>query len=237
MEFAKIQRSKIYEEIAEQLKSQIAAGTLKPGDKLPAAKELTERFQVGRSTVRDSLSALKAMGLIETRQGEGSFVKAMPADGLQQALGIVALGRKETMELMEARKALEAANAFIAAQKRTEADLARMEMLLQRMKRHLGDEDIGEQADLEFHLALAEATHNSIMVRLLETISAQMARAIRETRRLQLYADKAESERLLLEHRAIVEAVRDAAPERARRKMLEHLLHVEQVLSRFLPAE
>jgi GntR family transcriptional repressor for pyruvate dehydrogenase complex len=234
MEFAKIQRSKIYEEIAEQLRAQIAAGVLKPGDKLPSAKELTERFQVGRSTVREALSALQAMGLIETRQGEGSYVKAPPADGLQQVLGIVSLGRKETMELLEARKALEAANASIAAQKRTDADLARMESLLARMKQHLGDETIGEQADVDFHMALAEATHNSIMVRLLETISAQMEKAIRETRRLQLYADRAVSERLWSEHHAIVEAVRVRDSELAHRKMLDHLLHVESVLHKFL---
>ena len=234
MEFARIQRSKISEEIAEQLKARIAAGALNPGDKLPSVKELTEQFQVGRSTVREALSALQATGIIETRQGEGSYVKARPGDGLKQALGIASLGRKETLELLEARKALEASNASIAAQKRTLTDLARMDEIVQRMEPQLGDDEAGEQADVAFHLALAEATHNSIMVRLLQTISSQMELAIRETRRLQIYANRRVSERLWLEHRAIVQAVREGDPELARRKMLEHLAHVESILHRFL---
>lgn len=236
MEIAKIHRSKIYEEIAEQLKAQILAGALKPGDKLPSAKELTERFQVGRSTVREALSALQAMGIIETRQGEGSYVKALPlADSLQQALGGLKLERETTLELLEARKALEAANASIAAQKRTDADLERLEGLLDQMERHIGEEEIGEQVDLMFHVALAEATHNSIMAQLLHTISSQMETAIMETRRLQMYANKTVSEQLWFEHREIVRAVRAGDPELARRKMLEHLLHVEQVLTQYLP--
>jgi GntR family transcriptional repressor for pyruvate dehydrogenase complex len=235
MELAKIHRSKIYEAIADQLKAQIIAGSLQPGDKLPSAKELTERFQVGRSTVREALSALQAMGIIETRQGEGSYVKALPlADSLQSAFGIIQLGRETTLELLEARKALEASNASIAAHKRTDEDLERLDEIVRQMKLHIGEEALGEQVDLAFHVALAEATHNSIMVQLLQTISAKMETAIQETRRLQMYANKTVSERLWAEHRDIVEAIRIGDPELARGKMMEHLLHVENVLTRYL---
>ncbi|GAB2699617.1 FadR/GntR family transcriptional regulator [Paenibacillus thermoaerophilus] len=227
----KIVYRKIHEQIADRLKQSILAGELQPGAKLPSTKELSERYGVGMSTVREALSALKAMGLVESRQGEGSYVRKIePADvGMPELSGLL-MDKETILELLEARKALEVSNAGIAAEKRTEDDLRRFEALLAAMEKHLGDETEGERADMAFHLALARATHNSIIVRMLETVSSQMETAIRETRRLQMYASKSVSEQLWREHRDIYEAIASRDPQRAMDAMRQHLFHVERVL-------
>jgi GntR family transcriptional repressor for pyruvate dehydrogenase complex len=235
MEFPKFETRKIYEKIAAHLEEQIVGGVWKPGHKLPSTKELSEAYQVGRSTIREALSALKAKGLLEIRQGEGSYVrKVEPEDIKLPGLETLLLSKETVLELLEARKALETANAGIAAEKRTDADLAAFERVLAAMEAHLGNEEEGERADVEFHRTLAAATHNSVMVRLLETISGQMELAIRETRRLQMYANVAVSEQLWNEHQAIYSAVRAKDPAAAQQAMRDHLFHVERMLAAYL---
>ncbi|MBW7462123.1 FCD domain-containing protein, partial [Paenibacillus sepulcri] len=120
--------------------------------------------------------------------GEGCYVRTVEsADIKMPSFDSLLLSREAIFELMEARIALEAANASIAANRRTDEDLAAFRQLLQSMQEHLGDEALGEAADIEFHRLLAKATHNSIMMRLLDTISSQMEAAIREARRIQIY--------------------------------------------------
>ncbi|WP_159887487.1 FadR/GntR family transcriptional regulator [Paenibacillus puerhi] len=235
MDIQKITTRKIYEVIADQIKEQITSGQLKPGDKLPSTKELSERFQAGRSTVREALSALKAMGLVEIHQGEGSYVRTIDSGDVDlPEWNSLLMSRETILDLIEARQALEIANAGIAAEKRTEHDLRRFEAILERMERHLGDEEEGERSDIEFHLTLAQATHNDILARMIDSISSHMQLAIRETRRLQMYGSRAVSEQLWKEHQAVYEAIRDGNPEAAREEMRRHLFHVERVLVTFL---
>ncbi|CAG7650851.1 HTH-type transcriptional regulator LutR [Paenibacillus solanacearum] len=226
---------KIHEVIADQLKERIVAGELQPGEKLPSTKELSERFQVGRSTVREALSGLKAMGLVESRQGEGSYVRSIDSqDVALPEFNALLMSRETVIELIEARKALEVSNAALAAEKRTEEDLRKFEAVLKRMEEHLGDEVEGERSDIEFHLVLAQATHNSIMMRMIDSISSQMQTAIRETRRLQMYASRTVSHRLWQEHLAVYEAIRQQDADAAQEHMRSHLFHVEQVLMQSL---
>jgi GntR family transcriptional repressor for pyruvate dehydrogenase complex len=235
MEITRIAPRKIYEEIADVIKEQITSGKLQPGEKLPSTRELSERFQVGRSTMREALSALKAMGLVEIHQGEGSYVRKLdPADVEMPQLEALIMSRTTILELLEARQSLEVSNAGLAADKRTEEDLMVFEQILERMKENLGNEEEGEKADILFHLTLAEATHNSIMVRLLEAISTQIELAIRETRRIQMYSNKSVSSQLWKEHQEVYEAIKDGDAALAQEKMKQHLFHVERVLIRFL---
>ncbi|UQZ83246.1 HTH-type transcriptional regulator LutR [Paenibacillus konkukensis] len=235
LEIQKISSRKIYEVIADQIKEQIVSGALQPGQKLPSAKELSERFQVGRSTVREALSALKAMGLVEIHQGEGSYVRSIEAQDVDlPVFDSLLMSRETVMELIEARKALEISNAALAAEKRNDQDIAKFEAVLSKMEDFLGNEEEGERSDMMFHLTLAQATHNSIMERMIDSISTQMQAAIRETRRLQMYSSKTVSRQLLKEHRAIYEAILKGDPAAAQDAMRHHLFHVEQVLLKFL---
>lgn len=235
MKITKITKRSSYDEITKQLKQLILNGAFQPGDKLPSTKELAARFDVGRSTMREALSALKAMGLIDIRQGEGCTVRHFdPADIDFSGILPMKISRSVLFELLEARKALEVANAGLAAAKRTEKDLAAFAKVLDTMKNCIGNEEEGERLDLQFHMTLAKATQNSVMMKLLETISAQMETAIRETRRLYMYSDRSVSQKLWEEHQAIYEAIERADAEAAMDCMRVHLYHVEEVLTRYL---
>jgi GntR family transcriptional repressor for pyruvate dehydrogenase complex len=228
MEVTRIATRKIYEQIAEQIKEQIVSGKLPPGHKLPSTRELTELYQVGRSTMREALSMLKAMGLIEIRQGEGCFVRSVDALEMDvPRFEHLFTSLESVVELLEARYSLEVANAGLAAAKHTEADMAALESVLSDMDSELDTESVGEEQDMRFHLTLAQATHNSIMVKLLETISAQVALTIRETRRVRLYGNKEIARQLWQEHKAIADAVAARDPERAQAAMAYHLKIVE----------
>ena len=233
MKVNRIRHPKIYEEIAKQLKDNIVGGELQPGDKLPSTRELSELYGVGMSTVREALSALKAMGLVESRQGEGSYVKSSSGNALP-ALDTLLLNKQTIIELLEVRKSLETAVAGIAAEKRTEEDVQELRRIVTTMESCVGDEQAGELADIQFHQTLARATHNTMMATLLDTIAGQMETAIRETRRLQLYANISAAERLLNDHQTIFAAVEAGDREAAAAAMHVHLHYVEAVLQQYL---
>lgn len=214
----------------------IVDGELKPGDKLPSAKALADRFGVGRSTIREALSALKAMGLIDVRQGGASTVLTVPTTGLAS----LRVNRQTILDLLEARQSFEISNAGLAAKKRTDEDLEAFRRILADMEAALdgsGSPDMeaeGERTDLAFHRQLAAATHNSVLLTLFEAVSSQMELAIRETRRAELYANRAVADRLLQEHAAIFEAVARGDAAAAEHAMREHLQHVERMLMKHL---
>jgi len=225
-----------YEEITEQLKRQILDGKLKVGDKLPSTKEMSERFGVGRSTTREALSALKAMGLIEIRQGGGcTVIRSEPEPEIKlPELESLRLNRETLLELIEVRQSLEVSIASLAAEKRTEEDAATLQRIVKEMELAVGNDLEGERTDIEFHLALVKATRNSMLSKVLDSIMTPMELAIREVRRVELYSNRTVAERLLEEHSAICEAVvaRDAAA--AAEGMKRHLRNIENILLKYL---
>lgn len=235
LEVEKLSKRNHYEEITEQVKRLIIEGKLKVGDKLPSTKQMSEQFGVGRSTTREALSALKAMGLIEIRQGGGCrVIRSVPADMELPELESLRMNRNTVLELLEARESLEVSNAAIAAVKHTEADSHQLRALIEEMKRSAGNEAEGERLDLQFHLTLARATHNSIMVRLFESIMNHIETAIHDIRRVELYASTAVAERLYKEHSAIFEAIVQRDSELAAERMKQHLQHIERIVLKHL---
>ncbi|MBB6636812.1 FCD domain-containing protein [Cohnella thailandensis] len=236
MEVTPLTKRNHYEEITEQLKRQILDGKLKVGDKLPSTKEMSERFGVGRSTTREALSALKAMGLIEIRQGGGcTVIRSEPEPEIKlPELESLRLNRETLLELIEVRQSLEVSIASLAAEKRTEEDAATLQRIVKEMELAVGNDLEGERTDIEFHLALVKATHNSMLSKVLDSIMTPMELAIREVRRVELYSNRTVAERLLEEHSAICEAVaaRDAAA--AAEGMKRHLRNIENILLKYL---
>jgi GntR family transcriptional repressor for pyruvate dehydrogenase complex len=235
MEIARLTKRNHYEEIIAQMQALMADGTLRPGDKLPSTKELSERFGVGRSTMREALSALKAMGLIDIRQGGGCRVlNPRQPDFAPPELESLRMNRETLLHLLEARRTLEVSNASIAAEKRTEDDLEGLRRIVSEMESAIGDDAEGERTDLAFHAALAGMTHNPILRRLFDSIVAQLESAIREVRRVELYANRSVAERLLKEHKAVFDAVSAGDAEGAARQMKRHLRHVESILMKYI---
>ncbi|GAD15377.1 gntR family transcriptional regulator [Geobacillus kaustophilus GBlys] len=233
--FKRIKTKKIYEEVAEAIFDMIKNGELKPGDKLDSVQQLAEQFQVGRAAIREALTALKAMGLIELKQGEGTYVREFDPTVMTFPLSIAVLMNKEDIwHLLEVRKLLEAGAASLAAAKRTDRDLDAMTEALRQMKEGIGSDELGEKADLAFHMAIAAASQNPMLVSIMNSVSGMIVETMRETRRIWLFSKQTTTEKLLAEHQAIFEAIRDQNPDAARTRMLEHLTNVENVLRRYI---
>ncbi|RWS42223.1 FadR family transcriptional regulator [Bacillus mycoides] len=232
MEYKSIKPKKIYEEVSEAILTMIKNGTLKPGDKLLPVHQLAEQFQVGRSAVREALSALRAMGLIEMKQGEGTYVKNFDSSSLTKSLNNKLLMKKEDiLNLLEVRKVLEVGAVRAAAAKRTEDNLQNMKHWLDEMAKSIGDEKAGEKADFHFHMGIAQSSHNNILLELMNHVSEMIAETIGESRRIILYGEQTTSERLIEEHQSIYDAVLKQDVELAQQAMLNHLTNVEHIVT------
>ncbi|PLT32788.1 FadR/GntR family transcriptional regulator [Bacillus sp. V5-8f] len=234
MEYKKIEPKKKYEEVAETIYDMIRTGKLEPGQKLHSVQQLAEIFHVGRSAIREALTALKAMGLIEIRQGEGTYIKEFETEQIALPLSTAILMNKEDIShLLEVRKILETGTAYSAAQKRTYAQLLAMEEALEQMRLMNGNEELGEKADLAFHFAIAEGSQNPLLINLMNHVAGLMGETMKETRRLWLYSKQTTTDRLYEEHLAIYHAIKSQDGEKARTIMLEHIENVEKVLTNY----
>ncbi len=156
-----IQRKSLADMIAETLKQQITEGTYRAGDKLPTEPELMKTFGVGRSSVREAVKLLVNMGVVRVQQGSGTFV-AVPSNNDDVN---IKMSTADRTELDEVRKILDIAIVEKAVARRTEKDIERMRALLEKRKvnaeKGLLEECI--EADLNFHIAIADAAHNRIL--------------------------------------------------------------------------
>ncbi|AUG38289.1 FadR family transcriptional regulator [Bacillus velezensis] len=224
----------MYEEVADALLEKIKAGELKPGEKLDSVQALSESFQVSRSAVREALSALKAMGLVDMKQGEGTYIREFEPSHVSQPLSSALLMKKEDVkQLLEVRKLLELGVAAMAAEKRTEDDLQKIRQALLEMKGIDGDEELGEKADFSFHMALAEASQNGLLKHLMNHVSALLLETMRETRKIWLFSKRTSVQRLYEEHERIYSAVAAKDADEAEAAMTAHLTNVEEVLGAY----
>jgi DNA-binding FadR family transcriptional regulator len=166
--------------LAESISDDILAGRLTDGEKLPSERLLATSFGVGRPLVREALRSLEELGLVETRAGRGTFVRATTT-GVHRQLGVAIRRRGATAaELSEARITLESQAAGLAATRATADDIDRLEEALRQLEASEGVEHV--RNDLAFHLAIAAAAHNPVIEMMLESIApltvALMARSV-----------------------------------------------------------
>lgn len=225
---------KIYEEVAETIYEMIRTGQVKPGEKLESVERLAENFQVGRSAIREALTSLRAMGLVEMRQGEGTFIKEFETDQISFPLSTAILMNKDDIKnLLEVREIIELGTASAAAQKRLDHHLIIMEKVLDEMKGSSGNEELGEEADLQFHLAIAESAQNPLLLNLMNQVSGMMVETMKETRRVWIYSKQTTVEQLTDEHYAIYKAIKDGDEQKARNYMRIHLGNVKKILQKY----
>ncbi|MBA2942657.1 FadR family transcriptional regulator [Paenibacillus sp. CGMCC 1.16610] len=228
MAFQQIRPQKGSEIVMGQIKMQIESGTYAPGSKLPTVVELAASFQVGRSTIREALSGLKAIGWVDIRHGGGTFVSnPLPADNA------TLFDQGDSLqEVQEVRRFIEVGCASLAASRRTEANIAELRDILQSMERSLGNEEASEQADIRFHLEIAKASHNSLMIGMMESLTERLQVSMKASRRLWFFAELASAEKLLQEHRDIVDAIAAGDETLAAGRMSQHIQKVDQVVQR-----
>lgn len=231
MQPIKVETEKGHEIVQRVILSQIEEGLLQPGQKLPSVVDLSTSFGVGRSTIREALSALKATGWIDVKHGGGTFVnKVLPAS---QSNSRDPFEESENVkEILEVRIWLESGSAAFAAQRRNDMDLEKLKQIIEQMEQALemNDTQMSEHADIEFHLAIAAASHNELLNALMNSLSCKLTETIGKTRQLWFYEDKSSSTLLLKEHQSIYEAILAQNSELASQLIQAHLYKVENVL-------
>lgn len=229
-----IKTKKIYEEITDHIINRVKQGELVSGDRLESVEKLAEAFDVSRSAVREALSGLRAMGLVEMRQGEGTFITSFDASSFSlPAVTALIMKRNDLKELAQVRRMLEIGTVGLAAENRTESDLDSLYEALKLMPNAKGERELGEQADLAFHLAIAEATQNKMLMNLQKSVADITLESMRETRRVVLYTEDG-VDRLYREHEQIYNAIKNQDIEKAQAAMRHHLVLVEEVLSEYI---
>ncbi|MGI6449300.1 MAG: FadR/GntR family transcriptional regulator [Desulfitobacteriia bacterium] len=229
VELKPIKTKKIYEEIVEQIKQLVIEGQIKPGDKLPSERHLVESFKVSRASIREALSALEMMGLLEVRTGEGAYIRQPQNDSMAVSLTwALTMEKGSVLELLEVRRMIEVQAVGYAAERATAEELAELESTLNTMKANLFNTGLkGEKADHAFHYKIAKVTHNRIIIRLMDTISDHLQHLIRVSR-AKLYEGKYTPEILYEEHLRIYLALKDRDAKEARKQMRHHLQGVEE---------
>lgn len=237
MDFTPIKSKRLYEEIVEQIKQLISDGKLKPGDKLLAERDLADRFQVSRASVREAIRTLEMLGIIDIRPGEGTFIRGTETDDIIRPLAMfLAVERNSLLDMFEMRRIFETATASLAAQRATLEEVNQIEGMLENMRESLNvqDPEKGEEFDAAFHYAVAEATHNSLLIRLFKTVTEDFAKANSVARR-QLYHDNIQNaQKIIDQHSEILQAIRSGDPQSASATMLAHLIFAEEELRKWI---
>ncbi|MDP2132145.1 MAG: FadR/GntR family transcriptional regulator [Sulfuritalea sp.] len=213
---------RLSEEVSGELQRRIARGELKPGDRLPTEKALGDAFGVSRAVVREAIARLKADGLIETRQGSGAFIVEAPkAINLRFWQG-AGPELEELHDIFELRAMVEGAVAELAAQRRDANDLLLMAEHLQAMDDAMAGGHDGTEADDNFHIAMAKATHNAYIGQLVEFLGRHFS----DSRKLSWQGTRnelAHPQEAQREHRALFAAISQGNGAAARCCALEHL--------------
>ena len=233
--FQPIKPKKISEEIVQQIKQLISSGDLKPGERIPSERELATMLGVSRPSVREAIMVLEAMGFLEARQGGGTYVRSLTEVTIADPLSNI-VGSKEPQilyALTEVRMGLETWSAYLAAKRATDEQLKRLRDLFIIMEKQAADGGWDAEIDAKFHYVITEATQNTIQVHVLNTIHSLFQTTIMVAL-TEFYQKEGYLEKLLSQHRDILEAIEARDPERAREAMRIHLALVEDKMNEFL---
>jgi GntR family transcriptional repressor for pyruvate dehydrogenase complex len=220
-----VRTSRLYEQIVQQIEESVLNGKLKPGDQLPAERELAQQLGVSRTAVREAVKALREKGLVEAYSGRGTFVTDGTTQAARQSFDLmVKIGQQEgAPHLAELRLILEPGIAALAAVRVTEDDLAAMCEAVAVMDRAQDDPEAYIEADLDFHLALAETAANPLILSLIDSIVG----LLRE-QRIKIFNVEGGPQRGQVHHKRILEAVERRDAEMARSAMRAHLEQVRE---------
>ncbi len=228
--FRSVKTRRVSERIAEQIQEAIFSGRWQPGDRLPSEKEMAKQFETSRGAVREAIRTLELSGLVTVRAGAGGGASVveptfrMVSDGLQTLLR---LNQFSVEEVFTTRLVLEPAIAEMAAANADAEDIRRLEESLEDSKVLADDAEARRAQSYKFHFAIARASKS----RLLSLLVSGLFDAIRASEKVGPPAAK-DSQMVISEHEAIVAAIRNHDPERARQVTAEHLSHLLDHLSR-----
>lgn len=220
-----IKPKRLSDQIFEQLRDSIFRGQLKPGEKLPPERELAAAFNVSRPSLRAAMDKLTHIGLIEQRQGQGTFVSSLESRYAQNPLRMVMEGEEVSLvDLLEVRVGLEVQAVAMAAQRATQKDISALEMCMQKMLTKVDQGGVGSEEDVAFHMAIAYATKNSAQIYLMRNFYELLFHAINESR---LYLFEAGNLPYMeQQHNEILQCIKKQDPDAAQEKMKSHINYV-----------
>ncbi len=226
--FKKIKPKRISDEIVEHIRDLILEGKLKPGDQLPPERELASRMGVSRPVVREAIIRLMDMGYLENLQGRGTFVRSITDHYMEDKAihDLINKGITALPEIVEVRKIFETWAAATAALRATPKELAQMEEYLKEMEEAKDRGQLGHVADANFHLSISYATHNTLLIHLMNSIYEMIEKVTYEIG-AKMYNDPKSYQDLYDQHLAIFTAIKNGDPDGAYIKMLDHMHYVE----------
>jgi len=226
------QREALPQEIARKLIAYLVSGDIKPGARMPSERALAAALGVGRSSVREALKSLGLLGLVEVRQGDGTYLRSGGSDLLPQVIewGLL-LNERRTMDLVDARQQLEVINARLAAQRRTPEDIKALTTSLRLMGKRTNP-DAFVEADIAFHVAVAEAAHNAVMLDIVRSIQSLLRVWIKRS-----VTEAGETKGSHAEHTPILEAIVAGDADAAAAAMEEHMSRAAERLRKSIAAD
>ena len=231
--FAVIARSTLPEEIANRLLTKIKERELRPGDKLPAERDLARMMEVSRPVVREALRALALMKVVDIRPGDGTYITSLEPKQLISHLDVVlSTDGVALVQLFEARRVIEAGNVRFAAVRAGADELAAIERLVADMAAAVDDPDRFRELDIAFHLAVCAAAQNFLLLQFMTVVST-LGRVSRE----RTGGRRAVRDAALREHRRLLASLLAHDADEAERAMLDHLAHVEDELRAAIAAD
>ncbi|SCW70769.1 GntR family transcriptional regulator, transcriptional repressor for pyruvate dehydrogenase complex [Paenibacillus tianmuensis] len=226
MTIKKIKYHRVYEDVIEQIENIILEGNLAPGDVLPTERELAQAFGISRGTLREAFRILEREGLIETRPGGGRFLNRNLTKAEDTKRILENIERATIIELLEAREIFETGIVELAAIRATEQDIAEIESALERWGTIDSSSDDPVNPDQAFHLSIAKATHNVVLVNLIDLHIDLLQKTLTKT--VDIPGRKSE---VYKEHYAILQAIKEKDPAKAKAALLHHLQQVKQNIS------
>lgn len=239
MPFRKIEPEKLSDTVARQIESLILHGILRPGERLPSERELSERLGVSRPSLRDAVSALQEVGLLATRAGSGIFVAEVLGSAFSPALiDLFARHEDAVFDYLDFRRDLEGLAAERAARLASDTDLSVVAEIFAKMEAAHLKRDPSDEArlDAEFHMAIIEASHNVVMLHMMRSMFDLLRQGVFYNRKV-MFKQRMTRGTLLDQHRAINDALQARNPEAARGAVEAHLSFVRQALEDDLKAD
>ncbi len=224
--FRAIHKTRVSEDIIEQVRDLITSGRLKPGDRLPAERELAQALSVGRSAVREAMRALESLGIVEARAGEGTFVAALAgSQGRDPITATLFQAWSTQRKLFEVRRLLEPGLAALAARRATAEHIQKLRAILTEQEAAIRNGKSGGKQDTMFHYVTAEATGNEVLVKIMDSLMDLLSK----TREASLQHDERPAQSLK-QHQAILDAIEARKPLVAERRMREHIHAIERLV-------
>jgi GntR family transcriptional regulator, transcriptional repressor for pyruvate dehydrogenase complex len=234
-----IRPTKLADTIADHLEQLILEGSLKPGERLLAERELALRFDVSRPSLREALEKLEKRGLLKSGRGGATFVAPLLGEGFTEPLYSALASRPETtFDYLEFRRFVEGSAAYFAALRGTDVDRDLIRECFEKMEAAHGQDDSSDEAesDADFHLAVYEASHNLVMLHIMRSLSDMLRKDVFYNR-AKLYQRQGVRELLLEQHRAVYQTVMAGDPDAAKAAAEAHIDFTRDALMEIAKAD